>query len=70
LILTPERDLPVPIQDRYLRFMASPRPGRPTDIAEMVAFLASDAAEYVTGQTINVDGGVVAMNAMSMERWG
>jgi len=31
----------------------------PADIAQMVAFLASDAAKYVTGVTVQVDGGVV-----------
>lgn len=33
------------------------RMGKPTDIGETVAFLASDASEYITGQTIIVDGG-------------
>ena len=33
------------------------RMGKPIDIAETAAFLASDAAEYITGQTIVVDGG-------------
>jgi len=33
------------------------RIGRPEDVAEVVAFLASDAAAYVTAQTIAVDGG-------------
>lgn len=33
------------------------RMGNPVDIAETVAFLASDAAEYITGETIVVDGG-------------
>jgi 3-oxoacyl-[acyl-carrier protein] reductase len=32
--------------------------GTPRDIAEAVAFLASDAARYITGQVLNVDGGM------------
>lgn len=37
------------------------RAGRPQDIAEAVAFLASDAASYITGQTIIVDGGLTVV---------
>ena len=33
--------------------------GLPEDIANMVTFLASDRAKFVTGQAINVDGGMV-----------
>jgi 3-oxoacyl-[acyl-carrier protein] reductase len=33
--------------------------GEPADLGRMVAFLASDAAEYVTGVTIQVDGGAI-----------
>jgi 3-oxoacyl-[acyl-carrier protein] reductase len=32
--------------------------GEPKDIAEAVAFLASDAAKYITGQTLHVNGGM------------
>jgi 3-oxoacyl-[acyl-carrier protein] reductase len=35
------------------------RLGTPEDVAHAVLFLASDAANYITGQTINVDGGMV-----------
>lgn len=35
------------------------RPGQPQDVANLVCFLASDAAGYITGQTLNVDGGMV-----------
>ena len=31
--------------------------GQPDDIAPVVLFLASTAAKYMTGQTVNVDGG-------------
>ena len=32
--------------------------GSPRDVAEAVAFLASDEARYITGQVLNVDGGI------------
>ncbi|WP_229914364.1 SDR family oxidoreductase [Streptomyces capitiformicae] len=35
------------------------RPGRPADIGDVVAFLASDDARWITGQTIEVNGGLL-----------
>jgi 3-oxoacyl-[acyl-carrier protein] reductase len=35
------------------------RLGTPQDVANLVCFLASDAAAYITGQTLSVDGGMV-----------
>ena len=35
------------------------RLGTPQDVANLVCFLASDAAAYITGQTLTVDGGMV-----------
>jgi 3-oxoacyl-[acyl-carrier protein] reductase len=34
------------------------RPGLPADIADAVAFFASDDARWITGQTLEVNGGL------------
>ena len=33
--------------------------GKPEDVANVVAFLSSESSNYITGQVINVDGGMV-----------
>jgi 3-oxoacyl-[acyl-carrier protein] reductase len=50
-------DLPPAARQGFLDGIALGRPGTPEDVAGVVTFLASDAARYVTGQTIVVDGG-------------
>jgi 3-oxoacyl-[acyl-carrier protein] reductase len=50
-------ELPEAARKGFLDGIALGRPGTPDDVAGVVTFLASDAARYVTGQTIVVDGG-------------
>ncbi|MBB6100095.1 3-oxoacyl-[acyl-carrier protein] reductase [Deinobacterium chartae] len=48
------------VRDAYLKSIPAGRFGRPEEVAALVAFLASDAAAYLNGQTIGVDGGLNA----------
>jgi NAD(P)-dependent dehydrogenase (short-subunit alcohol dehydrogenase family) len=43
------------------------RPGRETDVADMVSFLVSDKASFVSGHTMFVDGGLWSRNQWPYE---
>jgi 3-oxoacyl-[acyl-carrier protein] reductase len=49
-----------PFGDALRQFMALGHYGKPEDIANAVAFLASEKAKYITGTTLTVDGGANA----------
>ena len=46
------------LKAEMVKNIALGRPGQPEDVAKVVAFLASDEAEYVTGQVIECSGGM------------
>ena len=49
------------VVEAFEQQIALRRWGQPDDVADVVAWLASDASRYVTGQTISVDGGMSTM---------
>jgi 3-oxoacyl-[acyl-carrier protein] reductase len=57
-VIATEAVLPDAVRTTYEGMTALRRLGDPADIAAVVCFLASDLAAYVTGETINVDGGI------------
>jgi len=50
--------LPQKVKDSFMNQVPLGRIGQPEDVAEAVYWLCSDAASYVTGQTIHVNGGL------------
>ena len=61
-VLTPlaEESTPPVVKDILLSHHLTPRLGQADDVANLVAFLASDESEFITGAAIPIDGGVTA----------
>ena len=58
-VQTPMTDsLPEPVKEKMLASIPVKRFGQTEDIAAAVAFLASDEASYITGQTLHINGGM------------
>jgi 3-oxoacyl-[acyl-carrier protein] reductase len=51
-------ELPADIVENYLKQIPLGRFGKPEDVANVVLFLASDMASYITGETIHINGGM------------
>jgi 3-oxoacyl-[acyl-carrier protein] reductase len=53
------KDLPEEAKTKFLQSVPLGRPGTPQDISGVVLFLVSEAASYITGQVIHIDGGML-----------
>ncbi len=58
--VTPEEQTEESQKELLVRYLPSRRKGHPNDLAGLLVYLASDACDFVTGQTIFIDGGALA----------
>lgn len=50
--------IPADVKEKFLQRIPMKRMGKPEEIASLIAFLASDEASYITGQILQIDGGL------------
>lgn len=60
---------PTTLEQRILRGIPLGRIGQPEDVAKAAVFLASDAADFITGHMLPVDGGNLALNGGGDRVW-
>lgn len=53
------KNLPDKIKEEVIKSIPMKRIGEPKEVANLVLFLSSNLSDYITGQVINVDGGMV-----------
>jgi 3-oxoacyl-[acyl-carrier protein] reductase len=62
------RDMRADVRQSVLEHIPLDRAGHPEEVARVVSFLASDRASYITGATVNVDGGLSLSLHIPQER--